>query len=147
MTVRRMAAARIAIVLLLAALFTGCSAKARKARHLELADRYFKAGEYEKAKIEYLNMLRMDFNNPKAESQLGIIWFEQGAPLRAYPYLWKSRELAPDNLETRTKLAMVLASLGEVATAKEEATAILQQSPAQEEALLVLTDTAWSGEE
>jgi tetratricopeptide (TPR) repeat protein len=147
MTILRVVGARIAIVLLLAALFTGCSAEARKARHLELGDRYFKAGEYEKAKIEYLNVLRVDFNNAKAESQLGIIWFEQGAPLRAYPYLWKSRELAPDNLETRTKLAMVLASLGEVAAAKEEATAILQRSPAQEEALLVLTDTAWSEEE
>src|SRR2546422_1025773 len=147
MTVRRMAAARIAIVLLLAALFIGCSAETRKARHLELGDRYFKAGEYEKAKIEYLNVLRLDFNNPRAELQLGIIWFEQGAPLRAYPYLWKSRELVPDNVEARTKLAMVLASLGEIAAAKEEAMAILQRSPAQEEALLVLVNTALTEQE
>src|SRR5712692_4745446 len=147
MTERRIVRARIAIVSLLAALFTGCSAEGRRVRHLELADRYFKAGEYEKAKIEYLNVLRVDFNNVRAESQLGIIWFEQGAPLRAYPYLWKSLELGPDNVEARTKLAMVLASLGEVAAAKEEAMAILQRSPAQEEALLVLVNTALTEQE
>ena len=147
MTERRMVRARIAIVSLLAALSTGCSAEGKRARHLELADRYFKAGEYEKAKIEYLNVLRVDFNNVRAESQLGIIWFEQGAPLRAYPYLSKSREFAPDNVEARTKLAMVLAFLGEVAAAKEEAMAILQRSPAQEEALLVLVNTALTEQE
>jgi tetratricopeptide (TPR) repeat protein len=138
---------RLATLLLLAAIFAGCSAEARKARHLELGDRYFKAGEYEKAKIEYLNVLRGDFNNAIAESQLGLIWFEQGAPLRAYPYLSKSRELASDNIEARTKLAMVLASLGEPAAAKEEALAILQRSPGQEEALLVLINMAWTEQE
>jgi Tfp pilus assembly protein PilF len=125
-------------------MFAGCSADSQKARYLELADRYFRAGEYEKAKIEYLNVLRLDFNNTIAEAQLGIIWFEQGAPLRAYPYLTKASELAPDNLEARTKLAMVLASVGEVAAAKEEAFAILQRSPAQEQALLLLVDAAWT---
>lgn len=135
---------QIVTILLLAILFTSCSADSQKARYLELADRYFKAGEYEKAKIEYLNVLRLDFNNAIAESQLGIIWFEQGAPLRAYPYLTKARELTPDNLEARTKLAMVLASVGEVAAAKEEAFAILQRSPAQEQALLLLVDAAWT---
>ena len=126
--------------------FCGCSGQDGQARHLQLADNYFKAGQFENAKIEYLNVLARDFDNPRAESQLGIIWFEQGAPLRAYAYLLRARELAPDNLEARTKLAMVLASLGEVAAAREEALAILQQAPAQEEALLVLIDAARSDE-
>src|SRR5919198_596041 len=97
----------IATLLLALLFFAGCAGQDRKLRHLELAERYFKAGEYEKAKIEYLNVLALDFNNALAESQLGIIWFEQGAPLRAYPYLAKARELTPDNLQARIRLAMV----------------------------------------
>ena len=38
---------------------TGCSAASRGARALERADRYFKAGDYDKAKIEYSNALRL----------------------------------------------------------------------------------------
>jgi tetratricopeptide (TPR) repeat protein len=138
---------RLAILLWFAATFTGCSGNSRKARHLELADRYFRGGEYEKAKIEYLNVLREDFNNPAAESRLGLIWFDEGAPLRAYAYLSKARDLNPDNVEVRTKLATVLSDLGENAAAREEAFAILQQSPGQEDALLVLTNTAWTEQE
>src|ERR671924_376040 len=89
----------ISLVLVLA----GCSVEARKARHLERAERYLNAGEYEKAKIEYLNVLRLDFHNPKAVQQLGKIWLEEGVPLRAYPYLLEARDQAPENLESRTK--------------------------------------------
>jgi len=142
-----MAGRRITTVLVLATIFAGCSGESRKERHLEQANRYFDAGEYEKAKIEYLNVLRQDFNDPIAESQLGLIWFEQGAPLRAYAYLSRSRELAPQNIEARAKLAVVLADLGESVSAREEALAILEESPAQEEALLVLANTAWTEQE
>src|SRR5438874_626820 len=126
-----MAGRRITTVLVLAAILAGCSGQKRKERHLEQANRYFYAGEYEKAKIEYLNVLRQDFNNPIAESQLGLIWFEQGAPLRAYAYLSRSRELAPNNIEARAKLAVVLADLGENVSAREEASAILEEWPGQ----------------
>ena len=142
-----MAGRRITTVLVLAAILAGCSGQKRKERHLEQANRYFYAGEYEKAKIEYLNVLRQDFNDPIAESQLGLIWFEQGAPLRAYAYLSRSRELAPQNIDARAKLAVVLADLGESVSAREEALAILEESPGQEEALLVLANTAWAEQE
>ena len=38
----------------------GCSAEAKKSRLLSRADRYFDSGDYDKAKIEYLNVLRAD---------------------------------------------------------------------------------------
>ncbi len=142
-----MAGRRITTVLVLAVILAGCSGQRRKELHLEQANRYFNAGEYEKAKIEYLNVLRQDFNDPIAESQLGLIWFEQGAPLRAYAYLSRSRELAPQNIDARAKLAVVLADLGESVSAREEALAILEESPGQEEALLVLANTTWAEQE
>jgi Tetratricopeptide repeat. len=54
---------------------------------LERADRYFKAGDYDKARTEYLNVLRLDRTNRTAIKQLGIIWLEEGAPIRALPFL------------------------------------------------------------
>ena len=59
-----------------------CSKEAKKTRFLAEADSYFKTGDYDKAKVEYLNVLRLDNQNTTAFRQIGVIWFEQGAPLR-----------------------------------------------------------------
>src|ERR1700730_6580052 len=88
------------IILLLAASFIiGCSDKAKKKRIQARADDYFRAGELEKASVEYLNLLRAENQSPTAMQQLGFIWMKEGAPLRAVPLLLKARELMPDNTE------------------------------------------------
>ena len=120
----------------------GCSAEAKKSRLLDSANRYFESGEYDKAKIEYLNVLRADPRNAIAIGRLGTIWFEQGAPLNAAPYLLKARDLAPDNLEARSKLALVLMSVGQFAEARQEALAILERNPAHSEAMLLLAESS-----
>src|ERR1043166_1203484 len=124
--------------------FSGCSPAAKKARIQEKADRYFKAGEYDKAKIEYMNLLRLDPQNVTGFQQLGSIWSEQGVPLRATPLLLRVRELAPQNLAARAKLAFIFASLDWFPQAREEAAALLEQDPANSEALVVLADTSLS---
>src|SRR5947207_14625425 len=75
------------------ALMGGCTPAARKASAMERADRYFKAGDYDKARTEYLNVLRLDGTNRTAIRQLGTIWLEEGAPLRALPFLSAARDL------------------------------------------------------
>ena len=142
----RPAAVRI-VTLFLAVFVTGCPAGAQKSRILERADRYFSAGEYDKAKIEYLNLLRLDHQNVRAFQQLGFIWFEQGAPLRAVPFLVKARELEPQNIPARAKLALSFMGLGESAEARKEALSILQQDPANADAILLLADTSQNREE
>ena len=140
LTLPRPTLCRLTFLFLLLATIAGCGAD-KKVALRERADRFFKAGEYEKAKIEYANLLQLDHDNERAIQQLGVIWLEEGAPLRAYPFLLKARELAPDDIAIRTKLARVLASLGDVAAAKEEASAVLQRAPGEEEALLLLADS------
>jgi tetratricopeptide (TPR) repeat protein len=135
----------IAPGLLAMLLLAGCHrGEEKKAQFLQRADGYFNAHEYDKAKIEYLALLRLDpqRGNLTALQQLGSIWLEQGAPLQAYPFLLRARQLAPDNVAIRTALARVLDSLGARAAAKEEATAILNELPGQEDALFVLVDSA-----
>ena len=127
--------------------FAGCSAASRGARALERADRYFKAGEYDKAKIEYLNVLRLTRANRTAIKQLGIIWFEDGASLRAFPYLRAARDLDPNDLNIRMKFASTLLALGGADEARKQALAILQQFPSAGEPLLLLADSVRSKEE
>ncbi len=125
----------------------GCTPAARKARTLERADRYFKAGDYDKARTEYFNVLRLDRTNRTAIKQLGIIWFEEGAPLRALPFLSATRELDPNDLNIRAKLAFARLMLGGAEQARKEALAILQQSPGEDEALIVLGNSILSREQ
>jgi len=122
--------------------FVGCTSEARKARHLKKAESYFEAADYEKAKIEYMNVLRADPQTAKAFQRMGAIWLEQGAPLRAGPFLFRARQLAPNDLETRLKLARVYLAIGGLADARKEATSILEESPSAGEAVLILAEAS-----
>lgn len=137
---------------ILAALFAalaiaGCSAESKRARLLERADRYFEAGDYEEAKIVYFNLLREDPQSAPAMGRIGIIWFEQGAPFRAFPFLLKARDLDPENPDVRMKLALAFMSTGQIAEARKETEAILQRFPAHEEAILNLAESALTTED
>src|SRR5580704_7604647 len=133
-------------LLLAAAFVCGCSAGAKKSRIQARADQYFQSGEYEKAKVEYLNLLRLE-QNPKAFQQIGFIWMKEGAPLRALPFLLKVRELAPDNTEARTQLAVAWMAVGNLTEARKEAMVMLQRDPGNAAAIVTLADTSHTKEE
>src|SRR3977135_2475702 len=143
----RSVSGKVLITCISIALLAGCTPAAKRARALERADRYFKAGEYDKARIEYLNVLKLDHTNRAAIKQLGIIWFEEGAPLRAFPFLRATRDLDPSDFSNRTKLASTFLMLGEVDRARKEALTILQQSPGAGKDRLVLGDSSRSREQ
>lgn len=132
-------------LLLAAAFVCGCSAGARKSRIQARADQYFQSGEYEKAKVEYLNLLRLE-QNPKAFQQIGFIWMKEGAPLRAVPFLLKVKELAPENVEARTQLAIALLALGNISEARKEAMAVLQRDPGNLSAIVTLANASTKDE-
>jgi tetratricopeptide (TPR) repeat protein len=138
---------RIVTLTLAIFLVTACSKEVRKARLLRQGDSYFKAGDYDKAKVSYLNLLRSDQQNVTAFQQLGFIWFEQDDPFRAVPFLLKVRELAPRNIAARAKLALSLKALGQSAEARKEALSVLHQDGGNAEAIVVLADTSQTKEE
>jgi tetratricopeptide (TPR) repeat protein len=138
---------RIVTIILAVTLITACSKENRKARFLGEADNYFKTGNYDKAKLTYLNVLRLDPQNALAFERIGAMWLEEDVPLRAGAFLAKASELAPNNAENRLRLARYYVTVGQVAEAKKEALKVIEQSPENGDAIIVLTDAARSKED
>lgn len=118
----------------------GCTAQIRKSRYAERADRYFKAGQYDEAKIEYLKLIRVDSRSADAYARMGQMWLEEGAALRAGPFLLAALKYNPDDAESRVRLARVYSLVGEPAEARKEALTILKQKPDNGEALLLFAE-------
>ncbi|MGI9087623.1 MAG: tetratricopeptide repeat protein [Chthoniobacterales bacterium] len=127
---------------LVIALITGCSAEARKSRHLSRAEKYFRAGDFEKAKLEYMNVIRIDPKATVAFQRTAAIWLEQGAPMRAGPFLARAREINPRDAESRLKLARLLVSLGGLAEGRKEAQAAVALEPGNAEAVRLLVEAS-----
>ena len=134
-------------LILAAALVTACSKETKKARLLAEADNYFKAGNYDKAKVTYLNALRLDPANALAFERIGAMWLEEGAPLRAGAFLAQAIVLDPSNAQNRIRLARCYLATGRFADAKNEALKVVEQLPDNGDAIIVLTEAARSKED
>lgn len=118
----------------------GCSAQARKNRHLKRAANYFAAGKLDQAEIEYINALELAPSDADAISGLGLIYFDQGRVGKVFTYLNKAQELRPDNLAIRVALARVYLTAGRLKETRDEATFVLQKDPANAEAPVLLAE-------
>ena len=131
---------RLAVISVLVLLCGSCTPEMKKTRALQRAESHFKAGEYDAAKIEYLTVLALDKGNAVAYARCGAMWAAEGAPLLAGQFLIRAKELAPNDVENRYKLALVYVRVGQVQEAFKEATEILKQAPDHGPALAVLDD-------
>ncbi len=129
-------------VMVIAIAGVSCSRTADKAHRLERADRYYDAGDYDKAEVEYLGVLHLDPQDFQSLSHLSLIWFEQGRLDRALPLLIASRELQPGNLQVREKLSRAYLATGKPKEAHDEAVFILEKNPRDDEALILLAESA-----
>jgi tetratricopeptide (TPR) repeat protein len=138
---------RIVTVALAVVLVTGCSKEAKKARLVHDADTYFKDGNYDKARVSYLNVLRLDPQNALALERIGAMWQDDAAPLRAAPFLKKASEVDPNNIENRIRLARCYLAVGAASDAKTEVLGVLGQVPANGDAIMVLAESARTKED
>jgi tetratricopeptide (TPR) repeat protein len=133
---------KIATLILAVALVGACSQDAKKARLLGEADNYFKSGNYDKAKVTYLNVIRLDPQNALAFERIGSMWLDDAAPLRAAAFLKRASELDPKNVQNRIRLARCYLAMGGFADAKNEALKVIEQAPDNVEAIAVLAEAA-----
>lgn len=131
------------LLLLLATLLAGgCTAKAKLERHVKRGDAYFAKGEFESARIEYLNAFRLNQNDAYIAARLGETLLERGDILRGAQLLARARELQPTNTAVRVKLASLLMVGGNAKEARKEAEAILETSPLNPDGLVLLANSA-----
>ena len=141
-TLRSALCSFLAFCLLLFA--TGCSRTAKVERHLARGQNFFKAEQYDKAEIEFLNVLRLEQTNAVALRDLGLTYHQQGKWLRSYAFLQKAHEVAPQGDEVQLRLATILLGLRNLKGARAQAEAVLLHDAGNEEALMLLAETAAS---
>jgi len=138
---------RAGVFILAVTLIAGCTKEAKKERLLGEADNYFKAGNYDKAKVAYLNVIQRDPQNALAFERIGAMWQDDGAPLRAGAFLKKASELDPKNTQNRIRLARCYVAAGQFADGTKEALKVLEQAPDNGDAIITLTEAARSKED
>ena len=132
------------VAMLLAA---GCSRESRKAAHLRQGEARLKAGDYDRAEIEFKNVLRLDPTNRVALRHLGLMTFEQGRLPQAYALLSQAKAANPEDVETRVKLALILLGTGKAKEARAEALQLLARQPTNSEVLLLLVESSLTPED
>jgi tetratricopeptide (TPR) repeat protein len=137
--IRALALLQLAIASFILIAATSCSRTGTA--KLESADTYFTAGDYDKAEIEYKNLFQANAQDAHAIARLGTIYLEQGRLRQAVPFLFRARELQPDNLEIRNSIGALYYSFGKFKEAQAEAEYILAREPSDENAALVLVQS------
>jgi tetratricopeptide (TPR) repeat protein len=135
--------------LVLLVIVTSCtrSPAEKKARHLQRGDQYYSQQRYREAVIEYRNALRIDNDNAHAIQRLGLSYYQLGELGPSFPFLLKTKELRPDDTESRLKLGTMYLAGRKSAEAREEATFILDRDPKNLDALLLWAGSAETPQE
>jgi tetratricopeptide (TPR) repeat protein len=131
----------------LVGLSSGCTRKARAARHLARAEKYFEAGQYPRAEVEYLNVIQRDQLNARAFARLGTIYYEQGRFMRANAFLTRASELATNDLDLRVKLATINLAGRKSKEGRDQAAFVLERMPTNAEAPILLAESVTSKKE
>ncbi|MBI3441422.1 MAG: tetratricopeptide repeat protein [Proteobacteria bacterium] len=119
------------IMLCLAALIAaGCGgAEQRKSKYLAKGKAYMEQQNYDKARIEFQNVLQIDPKYAEAYYQLGLIEEKNKNWDKAFGSYSKTVDLNPDHLDARAKLGFIYLLSGSESKASEMMEAILAKQP------------------
>ncbi len=123
-----------------------CSKEAKKERALGSAAEFFEKGDYAAAEIEFKNTLKADPGNSEAVKHLGLIRENQGASYEAAGMLTYAKEKLPLDDLVGVNLAKAMLGLGFVQDSRKELMAILDRTPADGEALVLLAESSLTPE-
>ena len=117
-------------VICLAIALSGCGGKdARKASFLEKGKTYIAKGDYDKAKIEFKNVLQMDPKYAEGYYMMGQLEEKRQNLRPAFANYRKAAELDPTLIKAQAKLGRFYALSGDIEKAKETQDAIFAIDP------------------
>ncbi len=124
-------------------LITGCKkADPTGKESLQKAEKYFAAGDYGSAEVEYKNTLRANPREITALLHLAEIWDARGGPFQAEVLFRSASQLDPGNAEARLGIAKFQLAIGDQHGARKEVLEVLKDSPDHRDALLLLAKVA-----
>ncbi len=136
------------LMVLLALAMVGCSKASRAATRLEKANQFYEAGDYDKAELEYMNVLRVDRTNFVALRNFGLLSFEQTDFLRARFLLEQADKVKGDDPLVRLRLGQLQLAADDGRSsnalhllARTNAQFVLSREPQNEQALLLLVNS------
>lgn len=132
--------------LLMFAFLPGCGEEAKTANKLDAARGYFESKDYAAAEIGFKNVLSLQPGQPDALKALGLIWVSQGKMLDGANILSSARQQLPEDDEVAVHLALAMLDLGAISSGREQLLEVLDRSPANGEALLLLAESSLTPE-
>ena len=109
---------------------SGCGGKEQRlAKHLEKGKAFYQEADYDKAKLEFKNVLQIDPKNAEAYYLTGVIEESQRNWQKAFGYYLKTVELNPNHLEAKAKLGKFYLISGDPANAEKTVNEILAKKP------------------
>lgn len=133
--------ATLVILLAMLAFFgVGCSKESKISRHATKADEFYATGDYDKARLEYLAVAKLDPKNTHAIAQLGHIYFEDGVLILATQAYNTAIELGTKDPRVFARMGTLLAGAKKFDAARENARKALAMDPTLEDAVFLLTD-------
>lgn len=117
---------------------SACGGKEQRLiKHYEKGVQHFAAGDYEKARVEFKNVLQMDPKHAAASYSMGQSFERLGDVRSAVGFYQKTLELDPTHIEAKTRLARVYVTSGAHEAAAPLADDLLAVNPSDAAALTV----------
>jgi tetratricopeptide (TPR) repeat protein len=132
------------VVLAFALLLGGCTKHRRETRLLGKADSDLTANRYDNAELELRNALQLVPNEPGAIRRLGLLYYTEGRPVAALPFLKAASAADPKNFDLKLALARIEQSAGAPKDARTTIKSALQSHPPTDEAVMLLFATSSS---
>ena len=129
----------IFLILAFATVCWGCgTSEEKKAKHLANARKYVKNLEYNKAVIEYRNVIQVDPKDASVHYELGQIYLELKKGPEAFRSFQRVAELDPDHLDAQLKLGNIYLLSKKTEEARKKAELILEKNPENIDGLMLL---------
>jgi len=146
----------IAAFLVIAAIslagLTGCSRdpKAREQHYLDSGQRYYDAGKYRAAAIQFANAVQAEPQSAESHYRLGLAHLKLQDWPSAYAELNRAVSLDDNHLAARVSLGSLLLAAGNVVGAEEHIDFVLTKDPSNVEAMVIkanIEQTKGNGQE
>jgi Flp pilus assembly protein TadD len=109
-------------------------------KYLASGDKYFKAGKYQEAVIQYRNAIQLNPKLAQAHYELSRAYFQLKSPAAAYRELRETVTLDPENSDAQLEFATLLIGGKKYDEAKAAAAKVLAANPRSSRAHAILGD-------